>query len=56
MTHITFVTHDRVRHEIEAENGTTVLWVTHDPHQVDRIADRRLRMARGRVVEGGEGP
>ncbi|MCB1013874.1 MAG: phosphate ABC transporter ATP-binding protein [Acidimicrobiales bacterium] len=39
-----------------ADGGVPVLWVTHDPHQVDRIADRRLRMARGRVVEGGDGP
>ena len=38
-----------------ADGGVPVLWVTHDPHQVDRIADRRLRMARGRVVEGGDG-
>lgn len=38
-----------------ADSGVPVLWVTHDPHQVDRIADRRLRMERGRVVEGGDG-
>lgn len=38
-----------------ADGGVPVLWVTHDPHQVDRIADRRLRMERGRVVEGGDG-
>lgn len=38
-----------------ADSGVPVLWVTHDPHQVDRIADRRLRMERGRVIEGGVG-
>ena len=37
-----------------ADGGVPVLWVTHDPHQVDRIADRRLRIERGRVVEGGD--
>lgn len=38
-----------------ADAGVPVLWVTHDPHQVDRIADRRLVMATGRVVPTGEG-
>lgn len=37
-----------------ADSGVPVLWVTHDPHQVDRIADRRLVMAAGRVVSAGE--
>ena len=36
-----------------ADSGVPVLWVTHDPHQVDRIADRRLVMAAGRVVSSG---
>lgn len=39
-----------------ADAGIPVLWVTHDLHQVDRIADRRLRVEAGRVVEGGEDP
>ena len=38
-----------------ADSGVPVLWVTHDPHQVDRIADRCLVMAAGRVVSVGEG-
>ncbi|MBL8777986.1 MAG: phosphate ABC transporter ATP-binding protein [Acidimicrobiales bacterium] len=37
-----------------ADAGIPVLWVTHDLHQVDRIADRRLRVEQGRVVEGGD--
>ena len=37
-----------------ADAGIPVLWVTHDLHQVDRIADRRVRVERGRVVEGGD--
>ncbi len=39
-----------------ADAGIPVLWVTHDLHQVDRIADRRLRVEAGRVVDGGDGP
>lgn len=38
-----------------ADSGVPVLWVTHDPHQVDRIADRCLVMAAGRVVSAEEG-
>ena len=38
-----------------AESGVPVLWVTHDPHQVDRIADRCFVMAAGRVVSAEEG-
>lgn len=37
-----------------ADAGIPVLWVTHDLQQVDRIADRRVRVERGRVVEGGD--
>jgi putative ABC transport system ATP-binding protein len=38
-----------------ADSGVPVLWVTHDPHQVDRIADRCFVMAAGRVVSAEEG-
>ena len=27
-----------------AQDGTTVLWVTHDPLQADRLGDRHLRL------------
>ena len=33
-----------------ADGGVPVLWVTHDLGQVDRIADRRIQLADGRVV------
>ncbi|MFZ4518703.1 MAG: ABC transporter ATP-binding protein [Microthrixaceae bacterium] len=32
-----------------ADAGTTVVWVTHDRAQADRLADRRLLMEAGRV-------
>ena len=37
-----------------AASGVPILWVTHDLHQVERIADRRIELAEGRVVAGGE--
>ena len=37
-----------------AEAGTTVVWVTHDTAQVDRIADRLVRVAGGRIIEQRE--
>ena len=33
-----------------AAGGTTVLWVTHDRGQQDRLADHRLVLDRGRIV------
>jgi putative lysine transport system ATP-binding protein len=33
-----------------ADEGDTVLWVTHDQAQADRLADHRIRMEEGRVV------
>ncbi|MEU2031115.1 ABC transporter ATP-binding protein [Nocardia amamiensis] len=33
-----------------ARAGVTVLWVTHDPRQVQRVADRVLRIEAGRCV------
>jgi putative ABC transport system ATP-binding protein len=33
-----------------AGQGITVLWVTHNPEQITRIADRVLRIERGRAV------
>jgi putative ABC transport system ATP-binding protein len=33
-----------------ADDGVPVVWVSHDREQVDRIADRCLRMDRGRIV------
>lgn len=35
-----------------ASRPVPVLWVTHDLAQVDRIADARLRVDRGRVLDG----
>lgn len=35
-----------------AEDGTTVLWVTHDEEQCRRIADHTLFLGEGRVVGG----
>lgn len=39
-----------IEHAIRAlaDRGTTVLWVSHDPQQVERIADRVLHLDRGR--------
>lgn len=34
-----------------ADEGDTVLWVTHDLAQADRLADHRVRMEEGRVVD-----
>jgi putative ABC transport system ATP-binding protein len=36
-----------------ADLGTTVLWVSHDPQQVDRVADRTFQLERGRWVGTG---
>lgn len=39
-----------------AVSGVPVLWVTHDPGQVERIADRLVALAEGRVVpDEGDG-
>lgn len=34
------------------EHAVPILWVTHDPAQTARVADRQLRLDGGRVVEG----
>jgi putative ABC transport system ATP-binding protein len=34
-----------------ADDGVPVLWVTHDLAQVERIADHRVTLEAGRVVE-----
>ena len=34
-----------------ADDGDTVLWVTHDPAQADRLADHRVHVEEGRVVD-----
>lgn len=36
-------------------NGAAVLWVTHDAAQRGRVAQRRLRLAGGRLVADGDG-
>jgi ABC-type iron transport system FetAB ATPase subunit len=44
----------RVEHLIAAyrsETGASVLWVSHDPEQERRVADRRMRLRDGRLVE-----
>jgi putative ABC transport system ATP-binding protein len=35
-----------------ADDGMTIIWVTHDAAQRDRLADHRIVMDRGRVVAG----
>jgi putative ABC transport system ATP-binding protein len=35
--------------------GMAVLWVSHDPAQVNRVADRVLPIAHGRLVAAGPG-
>lgn len=35
----------------ESDERRAVLWVSHDPAQVERVADRVLRLKNGRVVE-----
>lgn len=35
----------------QAAAGMTVIWVSHDPAQVERIADRVLRVGHGRCIE-----
>ena len=34
-----------------AEQGTPVVWVTHDLHQAERVADRTLVLDRGRIAD-----
>lgn len=33
-----------------ARDGVNILWVTHDPRQVSRVADRMLRIEKGRCL------
>jgi putative ABC transport system ATP-binding protein len=37
--------------QAEAPDSRTYLWVSHDPEQVVRVADRALKLARGRLEE-----
>ncbi len=39
-----------------ADDGMSVLWVSHDPDQVRRLADHVVEMAAGRVVSAGPAP
>lgn len=41
---------ERARHL--AENGVPIVWVSHDPEQVNRIADARFIIEEGRVRRG----
>ncbi len=44
----------RVEHLIadyRRSEGAAVLWVSHDPQQMRRVADRRLRLEGGRLVQ-----
>jgi ABC-type iron transport system FetAB ATPase subunit len=34
------------------ERGAAVVWVSHDPAQLERVAQRRLRLAAGAIEEG----
>ncbi len=36
---------------LREHDGTAVLWVSHDPVQIDRIASRRLMLRGGRLTE-----
>ena len=38
--------------QADAAEHRTYLWVSHDPEQVARVADRTLKLARGRLEEG----
>lgn len=38
-----------------AADGIAALWVTHDPAQVERVADRVLHIQQGRCVPNGRG-
>jgi len=38
--------------QADATKHRTYLWVSHDPKQVARVADRTLKLARGRLEEG----
>ena len=37
-----------------ADQGITIIWVTHDEAQVDRVADRVHRLRDGRLVDTGD--
>lgn len=39
--------------DLVRRSGVSVLWVAHDPAQLERVADRRLRIDAGRLLEGG---
>jgi ABC-type iron transport system FetAB ATPase subunit len=34
-----------------SETGAAVLWVSHDPEQERRVADRRTRLSEGQLLE-----
>lgn len=39
--------------DLSRAQGLTVIWVSHDPEQIKRVADCAVTLADGRVVEGG---
>jgi tungstate transport system ATP-binding protein len=40
--------------ETRAEHGSTVVWVTHNPFQAARVAERAMLLLEGEVVENSE--
>ena len=52
---------DSVRHAEKViatyreETGAPVLWVSHDPEQIARIADRHFQIRDGQLTEGARG-
>jgi putative ABC transport system ATP-binding protein len=41
--------------QLSSRQGLTVIWVTHDLGQVERMGDHRLVLADGRIVDEGAG-
>lgn len=42
---------EAIIHEYRRENAAPVLWVTHDPNQAKRVAERRFEMAQTNLIE-----
>lgn len=42
---------ERLLAELRAQTGAGVLWVSHDPRQIERIADRHLVIDHGHIYE-----
>jgi ABC-type iron transport system FetAB ATPase subunit len=40
----------------QRQQAVPVVWVSHDPSQLQRVADRRFRLENGRLVEAGAHP